>query len=257
MNTGRFELFAPYHLITMGIVFPLIIIIPLLLKQFASKKGLRTFEIIAGIMLPGFEISRVVFFLIDKSIPWQELLPLHLCGIMSIISSVTLLAGDGPLRSFLVKIVYFLGIGGALFPIITPDTIYAPPHPMYFQTFMVHGGIILTGLYMIIVKGSRIRLSGIIPAFLFANITMVLIYPVNILLGTNFFFLQGPAENPTPIDVLIDIFGQPPRHLIGLEIVGIIMFLLVYAPLGVSRSISRLKKRGNSKYNSPEVYNET
>jgi len=60
-------------------------------------------------------------------------------------------------KNYLVyEFAYFLGIGGALQALFTPDLgIYGYPHYRFFQTFISHGLIFTSAIYMTTVEGFR------------------------------------------------------------------------------------------------------
>lgn len=100
--------------------------------------------------------------LVFSEIPWhiwsivydrwtlQTNLPLHLCSVWL---SAYMLAR----RSYRVyELAYFLGIGGALQALLTPDAgIYGLPHFRAVQTLTAHGAIFLAPIYMTVVEGMR------------------------------------------------------------------------------------------------------
>jgi hypothetical integral membrane protein (TIGR02206 family) len=67
------------------------------------------------------------------------MLPLQICSLMVWVSGIMLVT-----RSFKIyEFAYFLGIGGGLQALATPDLgIYGFPHFRFFQTFLSHGLIV-------------------------------------------------------------------------------------------------------------------
>ena len=54
------------------------------------------------------------------------------------------------------EFAYFMGIGGAIQALMTPDIgIYGFPHFRFFQTFISHGLLVTSAIYLTIVEGMR------------------------------------------------------------------------------------------------------
>jgi uncharacterized membrane protein YwaF len=61
------------------------------------------------------------------------------------------------------------------------------------------------------------------------NIIAVPVFILNILLGTNFFFLANPAETKT----LLNFFGTGIMYYISLESAALMAFIISYIPMGI------------------------
>jgi len=86
-------------------------------------------------------------------------------------------------------------------------------------------------LYYTFVRKYRPRNTfAIIKIFAATNLYAVFVYCMNLLFGSNYMLLMGPIENPTLADVFVKISGQPPLHIIGFELLALMLFLLFYIP---------------------------
>ena len=82
----------------------------------------------------------------------QTMIPLHVCSILVWLGGVMLVTRNYRIYEF----AYFMGIGGALQALLTPDLgIYGFPHYRFFQTFISHGLIVTSAIYMTTVEGFR------------------------------------------------------------------------------------------------------
>lgn len=99
------------------------------------------------------------------------------------------------------EFVYFLGIGGALQAVITPETgIYGFPHFRVFQTLLAHGALVTAGIFMTVVEGFRPYWSSFKKVFIWTNIYMVFVTIINLLIGSNYLYTlrnQRPARKST------------------------------------------------------------
>lgn len=78
------------------------------------------------------------------------MLPLHVCSALVWVGALGLV-----MRSYKIyEFMYFMGIGGALQALLTPDLgIYGFPHYRFWQTYLSHGLIVTAAIYMTVVEG--------------------------------------------------------------------------------------------------------
>jgi hypothetical integral membrane protein (TIGR02206 family) len=89
-----------------------------------------------------------------------------------------------------------------------------------------HGLLITATIYMTTVEGFRPTWKSLWRVVIGLNIYAVLIYPVNLLLGTNFLFINGKPATAS----LLDALPAWPTYLIFMELIGLAVFLLLYLP---------------------------
>jgi hypothetical integral membrane protein (TIGR02206 family) len=175
-------------------------------------------------------------------------LMIQMCGLSILLIPVCLFLADSPRRVYLGDVLYFWGIGGALQAILTPD-IGASGFPSYryFSFFMSHGLIIVAVAALVASGAIRISLRSLARCALVSNIVIVPIYLIDRLLALippyapgNYFAIGYPPPTGSPIDLLVQIFGPSPRYIIGLEILAILIFLILWLPWGIR---ARLRPR--------------
>lgn len=156
----------------------------------------------------------------------QTMLPLHLCSVMVFLSAYMLAA-----RSYTTyEYLYFLGIGAAIQAILTPDLgLYGFPHFRFFQTFISHGLIVTAAIYMTVVEGYRPTLKSFRNVFVGGNIYMLVVGVINWLIGSNYLFIARKPDTPS----LIDLLGPWPWYILGLEAIGLLTCLILYAPFAI------------------------
>lgn len=153
----------------------------------------------------------------------QTMLPLHMCSVLIWLAGYMLITKNYSIYEF----VYFLGIGGALQALLTPDVgIYAFPHFRYIQTFMSHGLLVCAGVYMTVVEGFRPTWKSILRIFAIANIYMVVIFFINSAIGSNYLMINGKP----PIASIMDLLPAWPYYIPWLEVIALITCLLLYIP---------------------------
>lgn len=153
----------------------------------------------------------------------QTMLPLHVCSLLVWTSGIMLLAKNYTIYEF----CYFFGIGGAIQALLTPDLgIYGFPHFRFFQTFISHGLIVTSALYMTVVEGFRPTWRSFARVAVFGNLYMGVVFVINTLIGSNYMFINRKPDTPS----LIDLLPPWPYYLIYLELIGFVVFLLLYLP---------------------------
>ncbi len=153
----------------------------------------------------------------------QSMLPLQICSLMVWVSGIMLVTRNYKIYEF----AYFLGIGGGLQALATPDLgIYGFPHFRFFQTFLSHGLIVTAPIYMTVVEGFRPTWKSMLKAALWTNVYALVIYFVNNVLGSNYLMVNAKPGVPSPLDLL----PEWPWYILWMEGIGVITFLLLYAP---------------------------
>jgi hypothetical integral membrane protein (TIGR02206 family) len=131
-------------------------------------------------------------------------------------------------RSFKIyEFAYFLGIGGGLQALATPDLgIYGFPHFRFFQTLLSHGLIVTAPIYMTVVEGFRPTWKSLLKAAFWTNVYALAIYFVNNALGSNYLMVNAKPGVPS----LLDLLPEWPWYILWMEGIGVATFLLLYSP---------------------------
>jgi len=146
-------------------------------------------------------------------------LPLHLCGISAILSSVLLFR----FNQFLYEFLILLGIPGAIQSLLTPEFTLGIDNFFLVEYFISHGGIILSGLYLTFILGYKPRIRSWIGAVVASQVLLVVVHMLNIVLGSNYMYTRIK-----PIVDNILIIGEYPYYYIGFEIFGFLNIMLFY-----------------------------
>lgn len=153
----------------------------------------------------------------------QTMLPLHLCSLLVWTGALMLVTKNYAIFEFM----YFLGIGGSIQALMTPDLgIYGFPHFRFFQTFISHGLILTSALYMTVVEGYRPTWKSLLRVALWINLYMAAVFVVNGLIGSNYLFIARKPDTASLLDVLPDW----PWYILYMEAIGLVTSLLLYLP---------------------------
>jgi hypothetical integral membrane protein (TIGR02206 family) len=228
-----FEFLGAAHLIALGIVLLLNLYIASL-KNAAPRTKEIVRWLIAGILWAN-EIAWHIWHLAMGTWTIQTMLPLHLCSILVWTGAIMLMTRNYPIY----ELAYFMGIGGAMQALITPDLgIYGFPHFRFFQTFISHGLIIAAAIFMTFAEGFRPTWKSIGRVFIYMNIYMVFVFVLNLVIGSNYLFIAHKPETPS----LIDLLPPWPTYILFIEALGVIVSLILYLPWALKDWISAKQK---------------
>ncbi len=187
---------------------------------------------ILAILLWSAELSWHVWNIAVGTWSVQFMLPLNICSILIWLSGFMLVCRNFRIYEF----AYFLGIGGAIQYLATPDLgIYGFPHFRFFQTFISHGLLLTAPIYMTIVEGLRPTWKTVLRVALWMNAYMIVIYFLNRALGSDYLMINAKPAFPS----LLDLLPAWPYYIIFMELIGVLTMLLLYLPFAVSDRKSR------------------
>ncbi|MBO6574483.1 MAG: TIGR02206 family membrane protein [Rhodothermales bacterium] len=217
-----FELFGPAHLWTvLGMALAIWLIVRA--GRGMTETGRRTARWTMAASMAVMEIASHSFWAMGGAWSAQTLLPLHMCGIMTYVSMAALVFD---LRR-LYPLVYFLGIGGAIQAIITPDAAeYGYPHFRYWEAMFSHGVLVLAGFWVVIVERAFPTMRDLWETFAGLNVYALFVYFVNAGLGSNYLYVNGKPDIASALDLMPDW----PYYILVLEAIALGLFLLMYLP---------------------------
>lgn len=100
----------------------------------------------------------------------------------------------------------------------------------YFQVFISHGLLIPSVLYMTTVEGFRPTWRSLLRVIIGTNLYIAILFPLNLAIGSNYMFL---AYKPEEFASILDFLPAWPHYILYLEILGILVFLLLYLPFAL------------------------
>ncbi|MDR1077405.1 MAG: TIGR02206 family membrane protein [Propionibacteriaceae bacterium] len=206
------------------------------LSRMSRAQGERALRWLAGAVFTMWIIPPVLMCLTDTGERWIDHLPLHLCSSACIIIPVAILTRNQVLLNY----SFGLSFPGAVAAILTPGEMYrslswAGVH--YFLFNFSHLLLIVAGLGAIAVGVFRPRWRYY-PAVIGVGLAlMVVAYPVNKWLGSNYMFVNW-AEPGTILETFADLAGTP-GYVFLLIAMGAVVVALLYAIWSVVARLSR------------------
>ncbi|MBI5952957.1 MAG: TIGR02206 family membrane protein [Chloroflexi bacterium] len=219
-----FQLFGTPHLIVLGII-TLLCFSQLYFRNVWGERERKIVRWALAIAIVVNESSLHIWSAYWGIWNIQTMLPLHACAIIIWLSSYMLVTKNYNIYEF----VYFMGLGGAMQAVLTPAdaAAYNFPHFRIMQTFIAHGLLINIAIYMTVVEGFRPTLQSFKRVFIGTNIYMVIIFFLNLAIGSNYLFI---AYKPTAVPTLLDMLAPWPWYILELEAIGFAIFFILYIP---------------------------
>ncbi|QNE65342.1 YwaF family protein [Fusobacterium hwasookii] len=229
----KFVLFSNEHLITMGIGFASYILL-VFLGFFTEKK--TAFAKIIAIAVLGIKIAEILFRHYYYGETVAQLLPLHLCPIVIILSIFMMFFHS----EVIFQPVYFWSIG-AFFAIIMPEIRDGMSNFASQSFFITHFFILFSTAYAFVHFRFRPTRAGFLCSFLLLVTLAFVMYFVNNKLGTNYLYVNHPPVTKS----LMDFMGPWPYYIFSLAGIDIAISFFMYLPF---------RKNKKAKYASWKKY---
>ena len=228
-----FQLFGTVHLLTIFTVITVSIFLPKFYKDKSENQKSLMNKVIASIIAAHVIISPYKdLYLLATPYDWRETIPLHMCDLSEIFLIWFLLGGP----RILYLCAFFWGLGGASMAILTPDISH---HDLDYIFFMIGHGMIIVGImYATVSLGNRPYAKDILKvSAITAFILLPIVYVINLILGdpANFWYLMAKPDGAS----LMDVFPEPPLHLLVITPLAIAVFYLIYLPYFIKDRAAR------------------
>ena len=204
--------------------------IMLLYFLFASKikdKNLTFFMKTSSLLVLAMTLSDHMILAANGSWTLKSNLPIHLCSVSALICCVIAFIKK---NQFLFEFLFYGGIIGGLLSLLTPQIIlYNEYYFFYIMFYFKHASIIAIPLVMRYRMKMKLGKKSWLKVFGAINLLLLIIIPINALLGSNYLYVSEPPEvnNPLIIEDLDKVFGIP-TYVFYWEIIMIILLLLLY-----------------------------
>ena len=151
---------------------------------------------------------------------WEQNLPLHYCSMMLLVAVIALWTRNRTA----CWVLYFGALTACLQGLITPALERDFPTLRYFLFFCVHGILMPAALAVPLLLNLKARFRDVLISLFLMDVYLMLIHPVNLILGTNYGFTM---ERPVP-GCILDYLGPAPWYYLLLQIPVIGLFSCMY-----------------------------
>ena len=229
---SNFSTFGFEHQIVLLMTFLLSVFAIFLANRCTLKQKIiinRVIAVLLFIAAFGYVIIRLILGDFDATTD----LPLDICNIVAFLMPFLMW---NPTRK-IHDILYFWILAGTLQAVITPHLYNGFPNFTFIKYWIVHSGLIIYAIFITVAFGFYPTWKSLIKAFIAIQIYMVVLFLINSLLGSNYFYIM----HKPPTASLLDYLGPWPWYILVCEGLVLFLFLLVYLP-----SVPFRKKSGVS-----------
>jgi hypothetical integral membrane protein (TIGR02206 family) len=222
------QLFSIVHLF---IIF-LIPITAWVLANWARKnsKAAKAIRFGLGFVIGLNELAWYGYVIYQGWFSFPYSLPIDLCEIVLWLTVFTLFK----IKQWSFDLIYYWGLVGTGMAVLTPDIGAYFPSYISIKFMFAHGCVVLAILFLAWSKRARPSKGSCWNALLWINVYACAMGIFNLIFKTNYFYLcQKPASGS-----LLDYLGPWPIYLIAGDLIGLILFVLLYLPFRRRQAIS-------------------
>ena len=221
-----FESFGRTHSLTLLVFALLLGILIVASKRLSDRQNLllgRLLSVFMSVSVMVWAGLHVVFERFNTAID----LPLSICNLFALLAP--LLFWNPSHRR--LEIIYFMVMCGTLQAIVTPDLYVGFPGYGFFKYWIVHIGLVLIVIHHLLSFKLYPRPKAMIAAFVWLNIYLLSLVPINFWLDANYFYLMEKPVNPS----ILDYFGPWPWYILVTEGLAFVFFAIAYVPIAIAR----------------------
>lgn len=227
MDHIGFTLFGVFHILVLILSAFLIWAICHVYKGLENTKRLKMIRIIAAVIVI-LELVQQFSFPILHGMVVIEYLPFQLCGLMIFVITIYAI-NPSRFGETSGEILYALGLAGFAAALFFPNWTMYPIMNFYnLKSFAIHA-LQMSFVLMLVITGEiRPSLKKIRRPALFMAIAVPPLYVFNLIAGTNFMFINAGSPG-SPLEVLVDVFGNPGFLIPYAGLVLLVLFFM-YLP---------------------------
>lgn len=218
---NKFELLSISHFLIFSICLCTIIFVPKFFRN-SDQRTINFFSYLVAFLIFFHQVRVTYFDIVINDFRFVDALPLHLCDFSALIIASYLITK----QRYLFVFAFFWGVTGAGMSILTPDAEYAFPAYDYLSTMYGHSLILLGVSLAITLHKERPYLNDIPKLIFYSSILLAVIYVMNEVLDTNYWYLNDRPHGTN----IISLMPDPPIHMLVLYPVAICFIYLVYLP---------------------------
>jgi hypothetical integral membrane protein (TIGR02206 family) len=217
---GNFVNYTTEHYVTLTfwVLFSVVVLLYGRYKwsEEEQKRNITLLLIIAA----GTQIMKIVIKNWDGSFDITKDLPLHLCNMLPFAMIWVMWQKNRKWWAFF----FFWIVGGSSHSLVTTSLTESFPHHENIRYWVLHSILVMSAFYGSIVYGFRLEKKDIYRSWFGMNVLAAILFPVNVLLGSNYVYLNGKPPGKT----FYDLLGPWPYYLITLEVIIPLLFWGIY-----------------------------
>jgi hypothetical integral membrane protein (TIGR02206 family) len=218
-----FQTFSSQHITMLAIVLAVSILLPFFAKRVLNPWHQLWLSRGMAILISFWVLVYILIKLWLGDFNYKTDLPLDICNIIGLLLPFLMWKPSYKVH----EVLYFWILAGTLQANITPHLFNGFPNYIFFKYWIVHGGLIVYAVYITVVFDFKPTLRSVWKAFFSFQLYLVFIFIVNILLRSNYVYVLHKPPTATALDYL----GPWPWYILVGEILALLLFFLVYAPI--------------------------
>ncbi|KXK36355.1 MAG: TIGR02206 family membrane protein [Saprospiraceae bacterium] len=221
-DNGQFSNYGVEHTIAFTLCIAAIWLMLYLAKYKWNDDQKYRYMVYISVFAASTQLFKVFYRVYNGTFNPTEDFPLHLCNLMVILLPFTMIFKWRKLWG----ITFFWIMIGCAQSIFTPTLTESMPHYEAVRYWVIHSAIILGALYGIYAFGWTITWKDTIRSILGMNILAAILFPINLVLHSNYMYLNAKPPGTT----FYDLLGPWPGYIIWLEVLVNGLFTLVLIP---------------------------
>ena len=220
-----FSLFSPLHIGLLVLVATAGTVLGLAAKRHPERRR-AILRAGAGILT----ILELIWYgyLLQRPFPvWPGILPLHLCDIVVWLTVISAFTRIQRVR----ELAYYFGFAGTTLALLMPDVQGLRLSYPVLQFFVSHGLVVVLLLVLVISGEFRPGRGSLVFAVVVLHLYAGVLGIFNAAFGTNYMYLCSRPGG----DSILDLMGGWPWYLLGADVLGILLFWLLWIPVRKSR----------------------
>ncbi|PJZ70886.1 TIGR02206 family membrane protein [Leptospira perolatii] len=218
----RFLQWSSLHHLILIITISLLALLIFLGRSNSSQKPINQIGYAIGAILILNYIVYVIYRV--KSGYWEIRydLPMELCNWSMIVTALALFTHN---RTF-AELSYFWVMSGSVNGVITPDLQVTFPHIYFFIFFIAHSGLVIGSLFIVFGLKLYPRKWSVLRTILYTELFFITAFVVDLLLDGNYAYIMAKPSSGS----ILDYLGEWPYYLVNLQILGVVLFFILYVP---------------------------
>lgn len=217
---GSFVNYTMEHFVTLSfwVLFSVVVLFYGRYKwsETEQKKNITILLIVAA----STQIMKILIKNWDGSFDITKDLPLHLCNMLPFAMIWVMWQKNRKWWAFF----FFWIVGGSSHSLVTTSLTESFPHHENIRYWVLHSILVMSAFYGSIVYGFRLEKKDIYRSWFGMNILAAVLFPINVMLGSNYVYLNGKP----PGETFYDLLGPWPYYLITLEVIIPLLFWGIY-----------------------------
>ena len=202
----------------------LVVLILFLGKKYKNcdESGRQKMRLTIAFLTIADELSKYILTLPTGQWDWN-FLPFHLCSISMFAVLIHSITGNKYLEEYL----YAVGLPAATMAMVFPDWTGQLPffNLMCIHSFTIHMLLVIYPC-LLIAGGFKPDIRKLVVVLFAVLLLAIVMYFVNNILDTNFFFVNGGGDGANPLSILEGYVGR--WYLLAIPLIGTICWLPMY-----------------------------